>query len=201
VFGEMVALLWDLGEVADALLLESLWNEVAGERGLRVLCAYPAAIAADHTDAFRDMCALHCHVVAPDDGEVAADVPHRASRRFRATTGAPAAARAYVVATLERWGRGGMVDAAELIVSELATNAVLHARSSFTVALTASDPDDAAVRLEVRDDQPALPRRSGYALDAGTGRGLHLIDALAVRWGAEADGRGKVVWVELAPDG
>jgi hypothetical protein len=53
VFGEMVALLWEAGQVEAAIEVEALWNEMAGQFSFSLLCAYPQASAADadHNDA------------------------------------------------------------------------------------------------------------------------------------------------------
>ena len=83
-----------------------------------------------------------------------------------------------------------------LLVSELASNAVLHARTPYSV--TASRRGS-IVRVEVHDESEALPRMRQFHLDAPTGRGLHLIDKLASSWGVvpSAGGTGKTVWFEV----
>lgn len=81
-----------------------------------------------------------------------------------------------------------------LCVSEVVTNAVLHARSAPRLTLTQHGD---VVRVEVVDDDPHLPVRVGHGLSAPTGRGLHLLDRLTTAWGADARDGGKVVWFEL----
>lgn len=81
-----------------------------------------------------------------------------------------------------------------LCVSEVVTNAVLHARSRSTMTVAV---DGHRVRVEVEDHDPSLPVRRNHDVYAPTGRGLHLLDELAEAWGAEARPRGKVVWFEL----
>jgi hypothetical protein len=85
-------------------------------------------------------------------------------------------------------------DAALLLTSELATNAVLHARTEFdvTVARLAD-----VVRIAVTDGNTRLPQPCMAPADATTGRGLALVDAMASAWGADRHGRGKTVWVEV----
>jgi PAS domain S-box-containing protein len=86
--------------------------------------------------------------------------------------------------------------AAELVVSELVTNALLHAGPPVVVGVGVAATDD-GVRVEVHDTSRALPVRP-LADDAGmTGRGLAIVDALASRWGVEPLPDGKVVWAEL----
>lgn len=104
-------------------------------------------------------------------------------------------ARRYVGAALT--GMAGVdVDAAELLVSELVTNAIRYGQAGVVhVTVTAAS---AAVRIEVVnpgcDTGPVL----GDPGDADEGgRGLFLVDALATRWGSEVDADRTVVWAEL----
>ncbi|MEY2420484.1 MAG: hypothetical protein QOI95_551 [Acidimicrobiaceae bacterium] len=102
------------------------------------------------------------------------------------------AARRFVAAAL---GAGGEVaELAVLLVSELASNAVLHAQTSFEVVMQL---DEGRVRIEVRDENRAMPSLKTYARESLTGRGLHMVAAAADRWGFEALPDGKVVWFEL----
>lgn len=87
-----------------------------------------------------------------------------------------------------------LTDDVRLVVSELATNAVLHAGTAFRLHVGVGDE---VVRLEVIDDEPAPPAVRMPALEAASGRGLHLIDALCSGWGVVPTGQGKVVWAEL----
>ncbi len=109
-------------------------------------------------------------------------------------------ARAEVRKQLEGWGlaeRDDLVDTAELLVSELATNALLHSASRFTLTLSAAH---GVLRCEVADSG----RRTPQVLDAGvseSGRGMFLVAALALRWGCHQDGTGKTVWFELGTCG
>lgn len=90
----------------------------------------------------------------------------------------------------------------ELLLSEVATNAVLHARTPFDVGLTLTDH---LLRCEVSDDDPRTPRSEGPDADASNdleslgGRGLLLIDRLAQTWGIDQRLDGKTVWFTLAP--
>jgi hypothetical protein len=90
------------------------------------------------------------------------------------------------------------VDVARLLVSELVTNAVLHARTE--LALTV-DRSDTKVRFEVADANPTLPVVRTNSTDAGTGRGLRVLDRMASRWGSCAVEGGKIVWFEIRTDG
>ena len=118
-----------------------------------------------------------------DDVEVRVQLPY--------TSAAPGLARAAVRTALARWGRSELSDDVELAVSELVTNAVLHAGSGPVLTLRAYAD---GVRVEVADAAQRLPTAREYGEDSGTGRGLHLVDGLARSWGAEPTPAGKVVW-------
>ena len=81
-----------------------------------------------------------------------------------------------------------------LLVSELVTNAVLHARTTFAVQVTMKAT---AIRVSVTDGSPLLPERRNYNFLHPTGRGLHLVDSLSDRWGVDLEPPGKTVWFEL----
>jgi anti-sigma regulatory factor (Ser/Thr protein kinase) len=115
----------------------------------------------------------------------------------------PSAARRFVEQILARWERPTPVGVAILLVSEVVTNAVQHARTN--IVMTVRDLGN-RVRIETRDSADGcrdhVVRMAGA--DAERGRGLAIVAALADRWGCDevrgADGRsrGKVVWFELA---
>jgi anti-sigma regulatory factor (Ser/Thr protein kinase) len=86
-----------------------------------------------------------------------------------------------------------VLDDIELMVSELVTNAVLHAASQPRVDIVLGRE---AFRVEIYDDDPTLPELRDSSPDALGGRGIILVDRLASRWGAEPHGGGKVVWFE-----
>lgn len=90
---------------------------------------------------------------------------------------------------------GADCDTVSLLVSEVATNALVHGRGQVRVRVI---PLPAGVRIEVVDDSPTLPSpREATLLDEG-GRGLALVAALSSSWGAEPTGSGKTVWFEVA---
>lgn len=90
------------------------------------------------------------------------------------------------------------VDTVLLLVSEVVTNAVLHARSE--IRLVIEDRDE-RVRVEVHDGSPVPPRMHHFQVSSGTGRGLRMLDRLAASWGVVpvSRGTGKVVWFEVGP--
>jgi len=115
-------------------------------------------------------------------------------RRFVPSPTAVRAAREFVALQL---GSGAVASAAMLLVSELATNAVEHARTSFEVRIC-SGP---TVRVAVSDDSKILPVERPLPLDAEHGRGLRIVQSVAASWGAEETPTGKVVWFDLGPLG
>ena len=85
------------------------------------------------------------------------------------------------------------LDIVLLLVTELATNAVRHARSDFTVRLHHSP---ALVRVEVQDRNPNPPIIQPLNQSRPSGRGLQLLHALASAWGVEPRPPGKTIWFE-----
>lgn len=109
-------------------------------------------------------------------------------------------ARRFVVSAARSWGLDSLIDDAALCSAELATNAILHSRAAFTVAVRRTT---SGMRIEVHDDRPdrlpLLVPSTLEPLDTGTtGRGLLLIAALAERWGYFTTPVAKTVWVELS---
>jgi anti-anti-sigma factor len=81
-----------------------------------------------------------------------------------------------------------------LCVSEVVTNAVLHAGTASELRVRLSDD---RIVVEVADTNPTMPLRRQHDLEAPTGRGLLLLDALTVSWGTKPVEGGKIVWFEL----
>jgi anti-sigma regulatory factor (Ser/Thr protein kinase) len=89
-----------------------------------------------------------------------------------------------------------LVEDIRLVVSELATNAMEHARTPFTVTLSASD---GTVRLTVRDGSASVPVRAVPQATDVRGRGLVLVELLSREWGTSTDRPGsKSVWASFA---
>jgi anti-sigma regulatory factor (Ser/Thr protein kinase) len=107
------------------------------------------------------------------------------------------AARGSVTSVLEQWQLADVADTAALLVSELATNVLLHAHTDFEVR---TERRDGRVRVTVVDASPRRPSRRRYGLDAGTGRGLGLVATLSSSWGVDDVEAPwcKAVWFELA---
>ncbi|GAA4878687.1 SpoIIE family protein phosphatase [Kitasatospora terrestris] len=105
----------------------------------------------------------------------------------------PAKARAFTRTTLQAWGLAGLTDYAELVVSELVTNALLHADAPRRLRLFR----DRTLTLEVADAGGQSPRLRASAEEDEGGRGIHLVSELAHRWGTRPTREGKVVWAEI----
>jgi anti-sigma regulatory factor (Ser/Thr protein kinase) len=112
-------------------------------------------------------------------------------------------ARLYTRHLLDEWGLGHIADDAELLVSELITNAIkatLDMQLAAQVALYLAADRNRLIML-VWDASPEPPVHSPHGDDAVNGRGLEIIEALSDRWGScVPDQGGKVVWAWLETD-
>ncbi len=116
------------------------------------------------------------------------------TQTFPPASDSPSAARHFVTDTLWNWRIQQLADPAALIVTELASNAVVHAESDFTVTLSRGR----CLRISVRDGSTFPPTKTrGAPIDAPSGRGIGIVSALASAWGTEPADGGKVVWAEL----
>jgi PAS domain S-box-containing protein len=106
-----------------------------------------------------------------------------------------AEARAHVRRLLTENDRDDLVETAVLLVSEVVTNALLHAGTDIDVAGTL---DDVGLRVEIGDGSPHLPSRRRYAATAGTGRGLLMLESLVDDWGVTRHSTGKTVWFRIS---
>jgi anti-sigma regulatory factor (Ser/Thr protein kinase) len=118
----------------------------------------------------------------------------RAWRAFAPEASEVFSARRFVVSVLDAWGLE--IEDLPLLVSELATNAVLHARSDFEVTVIRSNR---RIRVEVFDQNTRLPTFAAAPPDAYSGRGLMILRGLASAWGVESHSDiGKTIWFEVA---
>ncbi|HZG05988.1 MAG TPA: ATP-binding protein [Streptomyces sp.] len=128
---------------------------------------------------------------------------HRAEFEVPAQHSSVSVARHLLVEWLRRWHcPQETIDTAQLVISEFATNAVLHTASDRIVCCL--QQTERRLRIEVRDQGTGtlgLTPRSANT-DATNGRGLQLVDALADSWGDRPAGRaqGRIVWAELRLD-
>ena len=198
IFGEMVVVLWEAGQVTAAMRLEELWNELLIGTEVRLLCAYPVGCLGDDPDAAARLCELHGGLLGHSPPGPAATERRTATplaiRSFQDTLPDARAARRFVVEVLNGSGLEHLVDDAAVVTAELATNAVRHAHSSFTVTVSRFA---GGIEVAVRDDAPIPLRRGPSTTTSFGGRGLQLVAALSSRWGTQGVDTGKVVWAEL----
>ena len=102
-------------------------------------------------------------------------------------------ARTLIRRPLKRWELSELIPTAELLVSELVTNAVRYAQGKIGLRLVL----EGGLVIEVLDDSAALPRLRHPDDSDERGRGLQVVSQLAQRWGARRAVSGKVVWCEL----
>ena len=123
----------------------------------------------------------------------------RRTRKFPESTSSVPMARQFVAESLTDVAPE-LSETAALLVSELATNAIVHATSDFSVTVLYPTPAG-RVRVEVVDSVPGAPSPLHPPPTAPHGRGLLLVASLAEEWGVDGAGspEGKTVWFELAP--
>jgi anti-sigma regulatory factor (Ser/Thr protein kinase) len=100
-------------------------------------------------------------------------------------------ARRFVRERLEELGVRDPGSDAELVVSELVTNAVMHAGTNITVRVV---PAGRGARVEVADGSTELPGLRVVTAGSSSGRGLTLVEHFSQHWGADRTAAGKVVW-------
>jgi anti-sigma regulatory factor (Ser/Thr protein kinase) len=104
-------------------------------------------------------------------------------------------ARRFATRTLVGWGAEQLEDDVQVVASELATNALLHARTEFTLGLVL---DGDRLRVTLADGSAVQPRMRRFdSTESTTGRGLRMVAELAQAWGVQKDGVGKAVWCEF----
>jgi MEDS: MEthanogen/methylotroph, DcmR Sensory domain/Histidine kinase-like ATPase domain len=195
IYGEMVALLWERGAVGAAMAIEELWNELGSRQPLSLFCAYPAQSVAATPQGREAISREHVAVVT-HIREQSPRHPDEVVRFLQPTPFAAQVARRFVRDALRGWQLAGLADNAELVVSELVSNAIRHGGQRFR--LTVSRSAD-GVRLAVTDPSPALPTPRTDDLDGSiNGRGMHLIEAVSCAWGTTVHPDGKTVWADIA---
>ncbi|WP_084964157.1 ATP-binding protein [Thermoactinospora rubra] len=108
------------------------------------------------------------------------------------------AARTWVRQMLKRWDLAHFVERAELLVSELLTNAITHASANGASVGIVLTYGSGTLRLEVRDRNASkLPVPHEPVADAERGRGLRIVGVYADRWAVDITRDGKTVWCEL----
>jgi len=123
--------------------------------------------------------------------------PHRVHHHLPMSSTSPAVARALARYACEAWDIGNVTDSAQVVISELVSNAVLHAQTDLdvTIILRASH-----LVIQVRDrSSHCPPRPAGDRSTSGAehGRGLPLIERLTSAWGCNPAPHGKTVWATI----
>ncbi len=108
--------------------------------------------------------------------------------------GEVADARRFLMERCERWGCAHLADDGRLVLTELVTNALMHAGSGCRVSASFHD---GVLRLEVTDRGGGVPDVQAPGVLSEHGRGLVLVSALATAWGVDTSPGGKTVWAEL----
>lgn len=117
------------------------------------------------------------------------------SSPFPGGTDAPRQARWWLASVLREHGLEHELHDVMVMVSELATNAVLHTDGGFGVEASL---EGGRLRVEVRDTDPTIPQVHWVPAGAASGRGMLLVDTLSDAWGVTAlEGGGKSVWFEV----
>jgi len=194
-----------------ARLCEAVSGELPG-RGesprdpLEVLADRIASQAADSTEREDDIALLLLRWDGPAGGLAAQQLRRRIGQADLARI---SELRGELRDALRRWGVADLVDTAELLASELVTNAIRHTdRDAMFTARLYREPGESRVaeagrarlRVEVEDESDLWPTRRTPGEQASSGRGLMLVEALADGWGVEPRGSGKRMWFELSAE-
>lgn len=192
VVGEMVDLLWARGGVMGSLSLESEWNELGRRHDFKLYCCYGAGGICGHEEDLVRLGDLYSEVVSAP--AAVSWLTFRKARTFPSAITSPRAARLFVADLLKRWGLEDQIDAAGVVVSELSTNALLHAQSPFEVVVSRRGP---ALRLAVSDRSGTPPVVRAPSATASSGRGMAIVANLALVWGIDMEPSGKTVWADI----
>lgn len=120
-----------------------------------------------------------------------------ADEELPADAASPGRARSLMRRVVGALGHDDLIDAAQLAVSEIVTNALVHAGTPMRLRILRADK---GFRVELLDGSSRMPHQRGFGAAAPTGRGLHLVEQLVTRWGAHRLEDGKVVWFEIRDD-
>jgi anti-sigma regulatory factor (Ser/Thr protein kinase) len=120
----------------------------------------------------------------------------RAAVVLDAVPEAPRRARRFLAENLTDWERPDLTERAALALSELVTNAFLHAHGEIEVVISLGT----TLRVEVRDSGARRPLPRHYSVLSATGRGLRLVEQTVDRWGTTPSVGRKSVWFELDAD-
>jgi anti-sigma regulatory factor (Ser/Thr protein kinase) len=134
--------------------------------------------------------------------EVTPPWPRQTHLDLAALPSAVPCARGHVRAVATEWGLANLADTAELLASEMVTNAVqasdrLKITDTLVVRITVSTDRETLV-IRVWDSSDSMPVSQEAEPDDDRGRGLMIIDALSAGWGLYREADGKVVWATIS---
>ena len=156
------------------------------------ICGRPSWLRPPRLPGFRDQAEATRYVLAAPESP-------RLELSFDRVLEASAAARQLVTDACEEWDLPpALTGPAQLVVTELVNNAILHAGTNLSLTVTRLTD---SMHIAVHDGSTVLPavRRPSSGPLPSAGRGLTLIEAFASAWGATALADGKIVWAELKP--
>jgi anti-sigma regulatory factor (Ser/Thr protein kinase) len=167
-------------------------DRLAGERGTR-----DAGVASHGSRGSRISRAVHA--VRGGRGTQRTTNRRELRRQLRsADLPAVGEVRALLRDQLQHWEVPGLVDTAELLTSELVTNALVHTDQGALFTATLTGGTERRLRIEVRDFSARRPQPRQASDHTPSGRGLLLVRELADAWGVRVQRLGKTVWFELA---
>ncbi|HET9093636.1 MAG TPA: MEDS domain-containing protein [Solirubrobacteraceae bacterium] len=192
VYSEMIALRWNAGDVAGAIALEQLWRQLQERERFTLFCGYPGRPSPERTEAVRRFCRSQAHVLPTISDRAPALETTPIEADFMPTLESPSRVRTLLRSVLRDGNLDeDLIERGTLAASELAANAVLHARTSFRLLV---QPMPSSVWIGVEDGAPLIDRRT---VVGRAPHGLGLIAALALRWGIHLKATGKIVWAEI----
>ncbi|PBC71762.1 histidine kinase-like protein [Streptomyces sp. TLI_235] len=189
------------GRLCEAVATPLPARDESAREPLEELADRIAARAADSSEREDDIALLLLRWDGPSGGRAAQQLRRRIGQADLARI---SELRGELRDALRRWQVPELIDTAELLSSELVTNAIRHTDrdAMFTARLyRAPDNGRARLRVEVEDESDLWPTRRTPGEQASSGRGLMLVEALADGWGVEPRGSGKRMWFELSADG
>ncbi|MCU7825473.1 SpoIIE family protein phosphatase [Kitasatospora sp. DSM 101779] len=189
------------GRLCEAVAAPLPARDESARDPLEELADRVAARAADSSEREDDIALLLLRWDGPTGGRAAQQLRRRIGQADLARI---SELRGELRDALRRWQVPDLIDTAELLCSELVTNAIRHTdRDAMFTARLYQVPGQgrARLRVEVEDESDLWPTRRTPGEQASSGRGLMLVEALADGWGVEPRGSGKRMWFELSAEG
>lgn len=130
----------------------------------------------------------------PKDSTVNDRIPTRIRRTLASNPGSASIARNFTSDVIEGWGAQDVLESAELCVSELVTNALIHTATDLELVLT---NHISSIEVEVIDGSDRVPVARDSQDHETSGRGLFIVETLASEWGVRQLDSGKSVWFTI----